>query len=129
MQSEIGDASNVCDDAGIATHLVHWHGSGWRAVWALGETAPRLRERVVPSSDAIFAELVNAARYEHARTLADLLVRRTHVAFESRDHGLSAADEVAALVAPVFGWDEAQRDAAVAEYRGEVQRLFTIEDD
>jgi glycerol-3-phosphate dehydrogenase len=127
VQAEIGAASDMCGDVGLATHLVHWHGSGWRAVWALGETAPHLRERVVPTSDVIRAEMLNAVRYEHARTLADLLVRRTHVAFESRDHGLSAASDVAALIAPVFGWDTAQRDAAVAEYRSEVQRLFTID--
>jgi glycerol-3-phosphate dehydrogenase len=127
VQAEIGVASDVCGDVALATHLVHWHGSGWRAVWALGEAEPRLRERVVPTSDCIRAELVHAVRHEHARTLADLLVRRTHVAFEARDHGLSAAENVAALIAPLLAWSAAQRDAAVAEYRAEVERLFAID--
>ena len=117
VQAEIGVASEACGDVAIATHLVHWHGSGWRAIWALGEQTPGLRERVVPTSDAIRAELVNGVKHEHAMTLADLLVRRTHVAFESRDHGMSVAQGVAALIAPLLGWDPEARDAAVAEYQ------------
>ena len=128
VQAEIGIATEACGDVGIATHLVHWHGSGWRAIWALGEKTPALRQRVVPTSDAIRAELVNGARNEHARTLADLLVRRTHVAFESRDHGLSAVADVAALAAPILGWDSQARDAAIAEYETEVKRLFAIDE-
>ena len=127
VQAEIGVASEVCGDIGIATHLVHWHGSNWRAVWALGDATPALRERVVPTSDAIRAEMVHAVRHEHAHALADLLVRRTHVAFESRDHGLTAAADVAGLIAPELGWTAAQREAAVATYEAEARRLFAVD--
>lgn len=64
---------------------------------------------------------------EFACTVADVLVRRTQVAFQTRDHGLSAAREVAAELAPLQGWSDADVSRAVEDYRTEAARLFTIE--
>lgn len=127
VDAEIAVASEMCGDAGVATHLVHTHGSEWRGVWALGTSAPALRQRIVPESDAIRAELVHGVRNENARTIADLLVRRTHVAFDTRDHGVSVAQQVAEVVAPEMRWDMAAQSAAVSEYWRELQRLFAID--
>ncbi len=52
-----------------------------------------------------WGELRWAVESAHARTLADLLIRRTKLAFETPDHALGAAPEVAAYVAPLLGWD------------------------
>ena len=127
VSAEIAVASDICGDAAIATHLVHTHGSEWRSIWALGSATPALRERIAPECNAIRGELINGVRNECARTLADLLVRRTHIAFETRDHGVSVAPQVAALVAHELGWNAAVQSAAVAEYVREVERLFTID--
>jgi glycerol-3-phosphate dehydrogenase len=127
LDEEIASASDDIGDTAIATHLVHAHGAGWRRVWALGERRPQLRARIVNGCDAIRAELVHAVRHEHARTLADLLVRRTHVAFETRDHGVAAARDAAALVAPDLAWDADDISRMTAAYQAEVQRLFTID--
>ena len=60
--------------------------------------------------------------------LADILIRRTKVAFASRDHGIPAAPRVAAAVARHAGWDAAECARQVEAYRAEVARLFTIDD-
>ena len=64
---------------------------------------------------------------DFACTVADVLVRRTKIAFETRDHGLSAAPGVAAEFAERFGWSAAEVAGALDAYRAEVARLFTIE--
>ncbi len=127
LTDAVTQAQRETGDAAIAARLVHAHGSAWDAVWALGTLAPALQQRVVPTSDAIVAELVHAARHEHARTLSDLLVRRTPVAFESPDHGVGVAPVVAELVGPLLGWTDAERSAAIAAYIADVRRLFTID--
>jgi glycerol-3-phosphate dehydrogenase len=65
--------------------------------------------------------------HELACTLGDLLIRRTHVAFETRDNGRSAARRVAEEVAQLLGWDESRRARELARYDAEVERIFTID--
>jgi glycerol-3-phosphate dehydrogenase len=60
-------------------------------------------------------------------TLSDLLIRRLHVAFETRDHGVSAAPEAARVVAPLLGWNGEQIDAELGRYGRDVERIFGIE--
>ena len=57
-----------------------------------------------------------AATHEGALHLDDILARRTRISIETWDRGVAAASEVAALVAPVLGWDEAQVAREVAHY-------------
>ena len=40
-------------------------------------------------------DVSDAADHEFACTIADVLVRRTHLAFETRDHGAAVAPRVA----------------------------------
>jgi glycerol-3-phosphate dehydrogenase len=56
---------------------------------------------------------------ELACTLGDLLIRRTHIAYETRDNGRAAARTVAAFL----GWGEKE----LSRYDAEVERLFTID--
>lgn len=116
----------VGDDA-VADRLLQAHGSGWRDVWALAAHDPRLASRVDASLPYVGAELAYAVRCELACTLADLLVRRTPIAFETRDAGRAAARTAAAIVAPLLGWDEADVARALADYDREASRLFGVD--
>ncbi|HZE07680.1 MAG TPA: glycerol-3-phosphate dehydrogenase/oxidase [Gemmatimonadaceae bacterium] len=72
------------------------------------------------------AHLVYGVRNEMARTLSDLLIRRTHLAFETRDHGLKIANRAADIVAPILGWDSQTKIARVRDYHQDVDRMFAI---
>jgi glycerol-3-phosphate dehydrogenase len=72
------------------------------------------------------ADLVYGVKEEMAATLADLLIRRTHLAFETRDHGIDASARAAEIVAPVLGWSEDVKRARLRAYRSDVERMFTI---
>jgi glycerol-3-phosphate dehydrogenase len=111
----------------VATRLVHAHGDQWRAVLQLAAGEPLLAGRIEPSRPYLLAELRHAVNDEHAMTLGDLLIRRTPVAFETRDHGRAAAERIVALVAQWLGWSAAQTSAALTDYGAEVDRVFRIE--
>lgn len=85
----------------------------------------RLGRRVTPSITAR-RQLPPVGR-QFACTVADVLVRRTKRAFETRDHGASEAPAVAAELAKEFGWDGDGVMQALDDYRNEVARLFTID--
>ena len=63
-----------------------------------------------------------------ACTISDVLIRRTHLAFETRDHGVSVAPRVARLMAPRLEWTAADIEDELAGYRADVTRLFTIDE-
>ena len=78
---------------------------------------PTMGELLVPTLPYLRAEALYAARYEMARTLDDVLTRRTRSLILGRDASLGAAPDVARLIAPELGWDDAEIDAQVAAYR------------
>ena len=128
--SDIGDvereAARSAGDADVGVQLVAAYGTEWRAVWALADADRTLATRLVPHLPVIGAQMVYAVLHEGACTLADLLVRRTHLAFDLRDQARALAPVVAALVAPHVGWTAAGVTAAVQEWEREAARLFTI---
>ena len=74
----------------------------------------------------IAAELEWGVTHEMARTLGDLLIRRLHIAFETRDHAMSIAGDRG-------GADSRRRsewnvDDELQSYRREIDDLFGIAD-
>ncbi|MBI3790926.1 MAG: glycerol-3-phosphate dehydrogenase/oxidase [Gemmatimonadetes bacterium] len=119
----------VADQVGaedIAQHLVESYGSEWESVWRLTEARPAWRERVASGLPTPWASVAWAVREEMALTLADVLVRRTKLAYQLRDHGVAVAPTVAELMGAELGWTRAGVELAVAEYGLEVERLFGV---
>jgi len=72
------------------------------------------------------AHLVFGVSNEMALDLSDLLIRRTHLAFETRDHGKSVAPRAANIVAPLLGWDDQTKSARIREFEEDIARIFAI---
>ncbi len=79
------------------------------------------------ASPYLEAEVVVGARFEGARTLDDVLRRRTRIAFDSQDRGRSAAPRVAQLLAAELGWDHAREVAETAQWLHAIDRELTLE--
>jgi glycerol-3-phosphate dehydrogenase len=126
VAGETAAATALTRDAAVAARLVHAHGDAWREVWALVASDAALAERVEAGRPYLLAELAYAVRHEMALTLGDLLIRRTPLAFETRDHGRGAARRVAAQVALWLRWTPVEMRAAIAEYDAEVERMFRV---
>ncbi len=104
-------------------HLLAVYGGRARDVVALADTEPRWRETVCSFSGAIAAEVVFAVRFELARTLTDVLNRRTMIGL-GPDRGMSALAAVGEVFADINGLSDAERDAALADIRATTARRF-----
>jgi glycerol-3-phosphate dehydrogenase len=124
---EIAKARATVRDDAVARRLVRAYGSAWPAVWSRAGSIPNGTARVTAALPYINGEMAYAVEQELACTLGDLLIRRTRLAFETRDHALSLAPVVADIVAPLLGWDAAARARALAGMREEVRRVFDVE--
>ena len=60
-----------------------------------------------------------------ATTLDDVLSRRTRARLLARDASAAAADDVARLLAPELGWDEAEITRQVDAYRAAIDEERT----
>ena len=101
-------------------HLLHRYGSLLPELLALTDDDSTLLAPLDSAPDYLKVEAVYAASAEGALHLDDILARRTRISIETWDRGLAAADEVAALVAPVLGWDAAAIEREVQHYRSRV---------
>lgn len=124
FEEEVESAREETGVDDVATHLVASYGTEWRSVWALVQRDNALVARVAPELPYIAAEIHWAVEQEMALTLADILVRRLHVAFETHDHGASAAPAVARVAAPLLGWTEKRIESELAKYGREVAEIF-----
>ena len=116
--ADLGPLRAAAIDAGLpaptAEHLVARYGTEAQAILNLVAGDRRLGERLHTEHPAIAAQVVHAAKRELARTVADVLVRRIHLRYETTDGGASAAATAARLLGEVLGWDR-ERVAREAE--------------
>lgn len=83
-------------------------------------TAPALLDPLEGADQYLLAEIRYAVTHEGALHLDDILTRRTRISVEVADRGLGAVKAVAALVAPLLGWDETTEALEVEAYRERV---------
>lgn len=109
------------DDATCAS-LVATYGTRAVDVAQLVAADPALAEALVPERPERLAQVDFAVKREHARTVGDVLIRRTQLYFRDFHQGLTAAPAVARRMQTLLGWDDARREAEVLAYTAEVAR-------
>nr|WP_216672734.1 glycerol-3-phosphate dehydrogenase [Corallococcus exiguus] len=127
LDAELAAAKQEVGDAATGEHLVRAYGSRWHAVWALTRESPALAEPLVEGLPYRRAEAAWGVSHEMVQTLADLLIRRLKVAFETRDQGRAAAVRAAEVMAPLLGWDAAETERQLAAYAVDAQRIFGVD--
>ncbi len=100
----------------VVRHLADRYGADARTVLAIAEGDADLAEPIVPGLPYLRAEAVFAVRYEMARTVDDVLSRRTRARLLARDDSARAAAGVAALIGPLLGWDDDEQARQAAAY-------------
>jgi len=106
----------------IASHLARRYGSRASEVVALIAEDRALGRPLCPGLPDIEAEVVFAARSEDARTLADALIRRTHLFWQAPKQGVEAVERAAGLLARELKWSKSEERAAMDDYAREVER-------
>jgi glycerol-3-phosphate dehydrogenase len=98
-------------------HLWRRYGSAADEIRALIAFDPDLAEPLVVGQPYLRAETIYAVRHEMATTLDDVLIRRTRAHLFDRAATLDAAPGTAQLLAVELGWDAAETERQVSDYR------------
>jgi glycerol-3-phosphate dehydrogenase len=101
--------------------FAHRYGYAARELLALVDERPDLRRPIAPGQPDLLAEAVFSARNEQARTVADVLLRRTRLGLLAA-RPLAGADSeparaVADAMAGELGWDAARTGREVESWR------------
>ncbi|HWH94888.1 MAG TPA: glycerol-3-phosphate dehydrogenase/oxidase [Baekduia sp.] len=118
---ELPRVPGVRDDA--YAPLAARYGHAAHDVLAIAAQRGELAQPIVAGQPDLLAEVVHAARREQARTVGDVLLRRTRLGLvAARDvtaHGGEVAHRIAAAMAPETGWDAAGVRRAAEAFRVE----------
>ena len=113
-------AQRLADDYGVSLasveHLVGRYGSTAVEVLELIRADKSLGVTLAGGGPYLRAEVAYAVTHEGALHVGDVLARRVRLLIESADSGASVAPEVAAIMAPLLGWNRRRRAAEVREY-------------
>ena len=92
------------------------YGADALAIQDLMRATPALATALHPELPYTAAEVVWAVRHEMARTVEDVLARRTRALFLNARAAAAMAPEVARLMAGELGWDGSRRAAETAAF-------------
>jgi glycerol-3-phosphate dehydrogenase len=107
--------------------MVVRYGGRWRDALTAIDRTELDGERIHPEHSYRFGDLRYACEQEMARTLGDLLIRRTHLAFERRDNAIALAPRIAEYVAPILGWSAADVSEHIDRFKSEVDAIFRVD--
>jgi glycerol-3-phosphate dehydrogenase len=106
----------ACHRGAEDDHL-HVYGRDAERVRDLAAGDPDLAARLHPRLPYLRAEVVWQAREEMARTVEDVLARRTHALLLDARAAIEAANDTAALLARELGWTSAQAAKSAESFR------------
>jgi len=104
-------------------HLAGRYGHVAHDVLRVAAERPELAQPIVGDLPDLLAEAVHAVRHDQARSVGDVLLRRTRLGLLAAREVTSepVARRVAAALAPDLGWDEARIDAEVGRFAAEAE--------
>ncbi|TVT53835.1 glycerol-3-phosphate dehydrogenase/oxidase [Amycolatopsis rhizosphaerae] len=120
------DAEATAASGGTAAHLGGRYGTEARFVSALIDEDPSLGEPLVAGQPHLKAEVVYAARCEMARSVDDVLSRRTRLRLFARDVSTEIAPVVGALLGAELRLSAETIAEQVSSYRADVAREKSI---
>jgi glycerol-3-phosphate dehydrogenase len=107
-------------DPSVDEHLAGRYGTEAAVVRAIQLEAPGFGEPLVTGLPYLAAEAIFAVRHEMARTLDDVLSRRTRARVLDRDAAVACAPAVAELLAPELAWSAADLEREISSFRAAV---------
>ncbi|WP_420874865.1 glycerol-3-phosphate dehydrogenase C-terminal domain-containing protein [Pseudoclavibacter helvolus] len=111
------DPEAVTASGGLASHLGERYGNEARFVTEILGADPSLGKPIVTGLPYLEAEVVYSARHEMARSVDDVLSRRTRARLMARDASAAAAPRVGQLLQAELGLSDAVVTAQVAAYQ------------
>lgn len=103
-------------------HLHSRYGSESSVLKQMIQQDPTLSEELVPGLPYLRCEAIYAVTHEMAQSVDDVLTRRTRARLLDRRACVAVVRDVASLIAPHLGWDDAAKEASVAQFMDECAR-------
>jgi glycerol-3-phosphate dehydrogenase len=97
-------------------HLTARYGAAVTEVLDLIAADRSLARPLADGHPYLRAEVAHAVTHEGALHVEDVLARRIRLLIESPDAGVGAAPEVAAIMAPLLGWNRRRRAAEIRSF-------------
>lgn len=116
-QSVKTDMESMGFDGNTARHLAERYGGEANCIARLAASDPDLGHPLASGLPYLRAEVVWAARQEMARTVDDVLSRRTQARHRRVEASMAAAADAAELLASELGWSAAEQQAQTDAYR------------
>jgi glycerol-3-phosphate dehydrogenase len=98
-------------------HLLNRYGSLISEILELVSLDPKLAQPLTSNLPYIRAEIHYAVSHEGARSVEDVIARRTRLAFEAHDGGDDLLDEVADIIAPLLDWNRSKKNDSIKKYK------------
>jgi len=102
-------------------HLIHRYGSGISEILDVINGREDLGRPLEHAPAYLRAEIHFAATHEQVIHLEDVMMHRTRLVYEVVNSGLSAAPEIAEIIAEVQGWDADRVASEIDSYRARVE--------
>ncbi len=122
----INSADRLADELGVTKdqviRLLDRYGSEVFEFRQILSEDPSLIDPIAEGSDYLGVEAYFAASHEGAMSIADVLLRRTRIFFESGDYGLSAVSRIGEIISPILKWKKSDLRASIAEYEAIVMK-------
>ena len=99
----------------VATHLLVY-GKNYSRICEKINESPELSKRIAENRPYILAEINYMIEIEKARTLNDIMLRRTQIQL-SANQGLDCVDTVANQMARILGWDTKKLQEEIQIYK------------
>ena len=98
-------------------HLLNRYGSLMSEILDLIAEDSSLADPLANDLPYLRAEIHYAASHEGARSVDDVVSRRTRISFELRENAVELLDEISKIIAPILGWNRVERIQSVESYR------------
>ena len=108
---------------GAPSGFAELYGPRWHEVLDAIEADPDMVHPLVDGCSTRRGQVLYAIEHEHAKTLADVMLRRTGAAFEP-GYERSWAEAAADVAAGKHGWDRAERERALDDYDTELAQTL-----
>jgi glycerol-3-phosphate dehydrogenase len=106
-------------DATAIEPICSRYGTETEAIAALVEEEPNWA-RTLGDGRSTLADVAYAVRHEAAAHVSDVTVRRTHLAWFTKDHGRSDAVAIASVMGDELGWTPGQMEVELGRYEADL---------
>ena len=110
----------IAEQSGLSVesviHLLNRYGSLISEILDVIKTDPKLAKPLTKDLPYLKAEIYYAASHEGARSVDDVISRRTRLAFEAPNSAMDLAGDVATIIASVLGWTPKQKKDSINAY-------------